>query len=130
MSQLSTGHQIAMDYFVFAKIKGYYLLLEDDCTPDTMTVSNSQFFSASTLEPVVCAKTVAADSLFEIFGTNINFPQSQYSVSSVDNYLLLIPLSSLRVILSFVTIAEPHLGRQRQLFSAPRIPPRPLVTQP
>lgn len=94
MSQLSTKQQKAMDYFVFARLSGYYLLLDDDLDPGAATAANSLLFSAKSLAPIMHSKTSSGAALTNTFGGQIAFTQSRYSVRRDDNYLLLIPLSS------------------------------------
>ena len=80
-----------MDYFVFARIRGYYLLL-DERDPESHTAANSLLFSARSLAPIMQSKTCNGELLTKTFAQQLNFGRSRYTVSHDKGYLLLIPL--------------------------------------
>ena len=83
-----------MDYFVFSRISGYYLLLDDAEDTDAITARSNRFFSSESVKPILQSKTCSGEDLYNVFGGKINFLRSRYSVGNGDNYLLLLPVGS------------------------------------
>ena len=82
-----------MDYFVFARIRGYYILLDAGRDPEEITPANSLFFSARSIKDVLNAKTCRREDLGLAFAGQVDFHNARYSVGIGENYLLLIPAS-------------------------------------
>jgi len=93
MSELSGRQQATMGYFVFARIRGHYLLLGDQ-DPEMLTAANSLLFSARSMLPIMHSKTCTGELLAKTFGQQLNFDQSRYAVSHDNDCLLLVPLTS------------------------------------
>jgi signal transduction histidine kinase len=83
-----------MDYFVFSKISGYYLLLDNDRDPAAIRVQNSHFFLASSIQPLLSLKTVSSEELNDLFQSKLGFQHARYTVSHGHHFLLLLPIES------------------------------------
>jgi len=82
-----------MDYFVFARIRDYYLLLGEQRDSEFLASTQGLFFSLASLSSVLDEKTCRADELTQCFDKQISFPKPQYNVGIGDAYLLLMPSS-------------------------------------
>ena len=79
-----------MDYFVFARIRGYYLLLD----PRYNEFDHELFFAADTLSAILSNETCHAEDLTAVFGDRILFPHPRYRVLVNTDYFLLTPVAS------------------------------------
>ena len=79
-----------MDYFVFSKISGYYLLINENV--GGINARTGLFFPATTIESIFESDTCHGEILNDLFDHKISFTPTQYSISLGENYLLLLAI--------------------------------------
>ena len=81
-----------MNYFVFARLGGHFLLLDGVRDPRDITSVNSQLFHGDSLAEIIESGVGSAEQLARVFGGRIDLStRSRYTIVTDDNWLLVIP---------------------------------------
>ena len=87
-----------MDYFVFARISQYYVLLQKGLPAVDINPSNSKFFNGESIDSLAGEGSgyYSQEHLGETFNGQIEFSSSHYLFKHNDKYALLLPVTSLK----------------------------------